>query len=163
MCAKCVVLFVCDSVCVCVQFCVECVCVILCVSVFMRVCVGRCVLVNVCVCVRACVRVCVCVYACECAHAYLALDRSMSLVTSMRRPSSLKNRWFPLDMMPHFLEGFPPLSCLKRSAATIPAGARKHTHTQARKSTSISSQSHGALRVGLPIVMVVTCFFFRFF
>lgn len=51
---------------------------------------------------------------------YLALDRSKSLVTNMRRPSSLKNRWFPLDMMPHFLDGLPPLRSLKCSVSTAP-------------------------------------------
>lgn len=51
---------------------------------------------------------------------YLAFDRSKSLVTSMRRPSSLKKRWFPLDIIPHFLEGFPPLKSLKCSASTAP-------------------------------------------
>lgn len=52
---------------------------------------------------------------------YLALDRSKSLVTNMRRPSSLKNRWFPLDMMPHFLDGLPPLRSLKCSVSTAPS------------------------------------------
>lgn len=55
----------------------------------------------------------------------------MSLVTNIRRPSSLKNRWFPLDMMPHFLDGLPPLSCLKCSASTAPpTDPRLYTNTQ---------------------------------
>lgn len=58
---------------------------------------------------------------------YLALERSRSLVTSMRRPSSLKNRWFPLDMIPHFLDGFPPLSSLKCSASTAPPAHIRYT------------------------------------
>lgn len=51
---------------------------------------------------------------------YLALDRSRSDVSSIRKPSSLKNRWFPLVVMPHFLEGFPPLINLKCSDSKTP-------------------------------------------
>lgn len=51
---------------------------------------------------------------------YLALDRSRSKVSSIRKPSSLKNRWFPLVVMPHFLEGFPPLISLKCSDSRTP-------------------------------------------
>lgn len=40
---------------------------------------------------------------------YLACDKSRSRVINMRKPSSLKKRLFPLERIPHFRDGFPPL------------------------------------------------------
>lgn len=71
---------------------------------------------------------------------YLALDKSRSKVSSIRRPSSLKNRWLPLVVMPHFLEGFPPLINLKCSDSKTPPtyDTRKATHIN----TTESKHSH---------------------
>lgn len=60
-----------------------------------------------------------------CSTSYLALDKFMSIVSSMRNPSSLKNRWFPLAMVPHFLEGFPPLTTLKFSVSEVSSSTVK--------------------------------------
>lgn len=42
-------------------------------------------------------------------NVYLACDKSRSRVVNMRKPSSLKKRLFPLERIPHFRDGFPPL------------------------------------------------------
>ncbi len=76
---------------------------------------------------------------------YLALDRSRSNVSSIRKPSSLKNRWFPLVVMPHFLEGFPPLIHLKCSDSKTPPvwhnqynGQFLHTKTNPNESALVN-------------------------
>lgn len=53
-------------------------------------------------------------------HNYLACDKSRSRVTSMRKPSSLKKRLFPLERMPHLRDGFPPLISKNRSDSSWP-------------------------------------------
>lgn len=76
----------------------------------------------------------------------------MSLVTNMRRPSSLKNRWFPLDIIPHFLDGLPPLNSLKCSASTAPPrdiSTYINTHIKSPKNIkhTIINQSYTGLTI----------------
>lgn len=82
------------------------------IQVYMRGLVNVSGLVSLCLCVE-----------------YLALDRSRSKVSSIRNPSSLKNRWLPLVVMPHFLEGFPPLINLKCSDSKTPPTCDKTCYT----------------------------------
>lgn len=58
-------------------------------------------------------------------NVYLACDKSRSLVINMRKPSSLKKRLFPLERIPHFREGFPPLISKNLSDSSWPEKSGK--------------------------------------
>lgn len=56
---------------------------------------------------------------------YLACDKSRSRVINMRKPSSLKKRLFPLERIPHFRDGFPPLISKNLSDSSWPEKGQK--------------------------------------
>lgn len=58
-------------------------------------------------------------------NVYLACDKSRSRVINMRKPSSLKKRLFPLERIPHFRDGFPPLINKNRSDSSWPEKSGK--------------------------------------